>query len=172
MALSIFIFRDIKVRTWKMVSQQYRAWSDCTDVQAGQTDLYWWQRLITFRRKMVNILAQLSTICSWRAISSATIMSTIVDNFLEQYLSLNYKADENLQGCSLLQAFKKLLKNSILCRTLVAMAAKMKKIKNCHVRNFSALSLDIWCVASCVVDLYQDCTNYNSSVKICYYWVD
>ena len=25
--LSIFIFRDIKMITWKLVSQQYRAWS-------------------------------------------------------------------------------------------------------------------------------------------------
>ena len=31
----------------KLVSQQYRAWSDCTDVQAGLA-LYWWQRLFTF----------------------------------------------------------------------------------------------------------------------------
>ena len=31
----------------KLVSQQYRAWSDCTDVQAGLAQ-YWWQRLITF----------------------------------------------------------------------------------------------------------------------------
>ena len=30
-----------------MVSQQYKAWSDCTDVQADLA-LYWWQRLITF----------------------------------------------------------------------------------------------------------------------------
>ena len=29
----------------KLVSQQYRAWSDCTDVLAG-LDLYWWQRLL------------------------------------------------------------------------------------------------------------------------------
>ena len=37
-------------------SQQYRAWSGCTDVLAGLV-LYWWQRLITFgsRRKRVNI---------------------------------------------------------------------------------------------------------------------
>jgi hypothetical protein len=28
----------------KFVSQQYRALSDCTDMQAGLT-LYWWQRL-------------------------------------------------------------------------------------------------------------------------------
>ena len=31
----------------KMVSQQYRAWLDCTDVQAGLA-LYWWESLITF----------------------------------------------------------------------------------------------------------------------------
>ena len=29
------------------ISQQYRAWSDCTEVQAGLA-LYWWQRLLTF----------------------------------------------------------------------------------------------------------------------------
>ena len=41
-------FRDIKIlRIWKLVSQQHRAWSDCTDVKAGP-DPYWWQRLITY----------------------------------------------------------------------------------------------------------------------------
>ena len=35
LALSIIIFRDIKMKTWRLVSQQCRAWSDCTDVQAG-----------------------------------------------------------------------------------------------------------------------------------------
>ena len=30
--------------TINVASQKYRAWSDCTDVQAGQA-LYWWQRL-------------------------------------------------------------------------------------------------------------------------------
>ena len=44
--LSIIIFRDIKIKT-KLDSQQYRAWSDCTDVQAGLA-LYWSQRLFTF----------------------------------------------------------------------------------------------------------------------------
>ena len=39
-----------------MVSQQYRALSNCTDVQAGLA-LYWWQKLITFGvgRIRVNI---------------------------------------------------------------------------------------------------------------------
>ena len=42
LALSIIIFRDIKMRT-------YRAWPNCTYVHAGLA-LYWWQRLpvITF----------------------------------------------------------------------------------------------------------------------------
>ena len=31
---------------WKLVSQQYRAWSDCTEVQVG-LELYLWQRQIT-----------------------------------------------------------------------------------------------------------------------------
>ena len=44
---SVFIFRDIKVRTWKLVSQQYRAWSNCTDVQSGLA-VYWWHMLSTF----------------------------------------------------------------------------------------------------------------------------
>ena len=30
--LSIIIFRNIKMKTWKLVSQQYRAWPDYTDV--------------------------------------------------------------------------------------------------------------------------------------------
>ena len=42
--LSIIIFRDIKMKT---SSLQYRAWSDCTNVQAGLA-LYMWQKLITF----------------------------------------------------------------------------------------------------------------------------
>ena len=31
----------------KLASQQYRPWSDCTDVQPGLA-LYWWQKLIIF----------------------------------------------------------------------------------------------------------------------------
>ena len=37
-----------------MVSQQYRVWSDCTDVQAGLA-LYWWQRLITFGVSRIRV---------------------------------------------------------------------------------------------------------------------
>ena len=51
--LSIIILRDIKVRTWKLVSQQYRAWSDCMDLQAGLA-LYW-QRLITFGSGRIRV---------------------------------------------------------------------------------------------------------------------
>ena len=35
------------MRTWKLVSQQYRAWLDCMDMQADLA-VYWWQRPITF----------------------------------------------------------------------------------------------------------------------------
>ena len=47
-------FRDIKMRTEKFVSQQYRGWLDCTDVQAGLT-LYWWHRLITFGCSRIRV---------------------------------------------------------------------------------------------------------------------
>ena len=40
-------FKGYQDESLKMVSQQYRARSDCTDVQAGLA-LYCWQRLITF----------------------------------------------------------------------------------------------------------------------------
>jgi hypothetical protein len=36
-------FGENKVKIFKLVSQQYRAWSDCTNVQADLA-LYWWQR--------------------------------------------------------------------------------------------------------------------------------
>ena len=44
---SIFGTAQYQFRDIKMVSQQYRAWSDCMDVKASLA-LYWWQRLITF----------------------------------------------------------------------------------------------------------------------------
>ena len=40
--------------TLKLGSQQYRAWSDSTDMQAGLT-LYWWQRLITSGSSRVRV---------------------------------------------------------------------------------------------------------------------
>ena len=57
LALSNIIFRDIKMKTLKLVklvSQQYRAWSDCMDVQDGLA-LYWWQRLITFSSGRIRV---------------------------------------------------------------------------------------------------------------------
>ena len=42
LALSIFIYGFIKIRTWS-----WSAWLDCMDVQADQA-VYRWQRLITF----------------------------------------------------------------------------------------------------------------------------
>ena len=38
----------------KLVSQQYRAWTDCTDVQAGLA-LYWWQTLIIFSPSRIRV---------------------------------------------------------------------------------------------------------------------
>ena len=54
LALSIIIFRDIKMRVLPLVSQQYRAWLDCTDVQAGLA-LCWWQRLILFGSSRITV---------------------------------------------------------------------------------------------------------------------
>ena len=50
--LPSIIFRDIKMRTW--VSQQYKAWLDCTDVQACLA-LYWLQRLTTFGSSRIRV---------------------------------------------------------------------------------------------------------------------
>ena len=36
-------FKGYQDGNLKSVSQQYRAWSECTDVQSGLA-LYWWQR--------------------------------------------------------------------------------------------------------------------------------
>ena len=37
-----------------LVGQQFRVWSDCTDVQAELT-LNWWQRLITFGSSKIRV---------------------------------------------------------------------------------------------------------------------
>ena len=37
-----------------LVSHQYRAWSDITDVQTGLA-LYWWHRLITFGSNRIRV---------------------------------------------------------------------------------------------------------------------
>ena len=38
----------------KLDRQQYKAWSDCMDVQAGMA-LYWWQMLITFGSSRIRV---------------------------------------------------------------------------------------------------------------------
>ena len=65
--LSIIIFREIKKRTWScsIVSQQYRAWSDCTDMQDGLT-LYWWQRLITSSASLKSLQHISISLKVWR----------------------------------------------------------------------------------------------------------
>ena len=47
-------FMDIKIRTHRLVSHQYRVWSDCTYAQAGLA-LYWWQMLITFGSGRIRV---------------------------------------------------------------------------------------------------------------------
>ena len=49
--LSFWGYQD---ENFQLVSQQYRAWSDCTDVQSGLA-LYWWQRLITFGVSRIRV---------------------------------------------------------------------------------------------------------------------
>jgi hypothetical protein len=44
--LSIINLGNVKMKILKLVRQQYRAWSNYTDVLPGLA-LYWWQRLIT-----------------------------------------------------------------------------------------------------------------------------
>ena len=42
------------IKMWKLVSQQYRAWSDCMDVQTDLT-LHWWQGLTTCGSSRVRV---------------------------------------------------------------------------------------------------------------------
>ena len=53
MELSIIIL-GILDKNLKLVSQQYRVWSDCTELQAGLT-LYWLQRLIIFSDSRIRV---------------------------------------------------------------------------------------------------------------------
>ena len=69
LALSIII---LGISWWKLEVGQpkYRAWSDCTEVQAGLA-LYWWQRLITFGvgRIRVNLFTWLHPSKSYNVIN-------------------------------------------------------------------------------------------------------
>ena len=51
-----FSFEGYQGESLKLVSQQNRAWSDCTDVQAGLA-LFWWPRLITFGFSRIRVTA-------------------------------------------------------------------------------------------------------------------
>ena len=46
-------FKRYQDEIFKMVSQQYRAWSDCPDMLAGLA-IYFWQRLITLGSSRVR----------------------------------------------------------------------------------------------------------------------
>ena len=81
------------MRTWKLVSQQYRAWSDCTDVQAGLA-LYWWQRLITFgfNRIRVNVYHVIILILEYMRFKNRdNIIRVMLSGKLEvHYIVVNY----------------------------------------------------------------------------------
>ena len=47
-------FQGYQDKNLKLVSQQYRTWSDSTDLQTGLA-LYWWQRLISFSSRRVRV---------------------------------------------------------------------------------------------------------------------
>ena len=56
-----YVFGTIHYQFWgyqdenfKIGSQQYRDWSDCTDVEAGLA-LYWWQKLMTMGSSRVSV---------------------------------------------------------------------------------------------------------------------
>ena len=70
LALFNIFFRDIKMRIQKLIRQQYnRAWSDCTDVQAGLALQYWWQRLICWflcLTDTVKVIWRISCFHWWR----------------------------------------------------------------------------------------------------------
>ena len=60
--LSFKGYQDVNL---KLVSQQNRAWSDCTDVQTGLA-LYRWQRLITFDSSRIRV----NVTVHWQAVIS------------------------------------------------------------------------------------------------------
>ena len=52
-------FQRCQDENLQLVSQQYRAWSDCTDVQAGLA-LYWWQTSLFLKKnKHTKILKEI-----------------------------------------------------------------------------------------------------------------
>ena len=62
----------------KLVSRQYRARSDCTDVQVGLA-LYWWQSLITFGvgKIRVNLTQSCFYEIYFRSINSACAVTSV-----------------------------------------------------------------------------------------------
>ena len=69
----------------KIVSQQYRAWSDCTDVQSCLA-LYWWQRLNTFGVGRIRVKGEyvFQVRCQNEGGYLTAINSEAEENFLKQ----------------------------------------------------------------------------------------
>ena len=76
-------FKGYPDENLKLVSQQYRAWSDCMDVQTGLA-LYWWQKLITFivGRIMVKILMLMVILIKKKKMMMMMVMMMIMINML------------------------------------------------------------------------------------------
>ena len=55
-----------------LVSQQYRAWSDCTVVLVGLA-LRWWQRLITFGSSRIRINMRRNTMHWWSTMMGPSV---------------------------------------------------------------------------------------------------
>ena len=94
---SIIIFRDIKMRTCnKLVSQLCRAWSDCSEVQAGLA-LYWRQRLITFGSSRIRV----KWTCPPFILFGNCPLYNVGDNQDEnlQFATQQYRVVVRLHGC-------------------------------------------------------------------------
>ena len=55
--LTIIIFKDIRMKTWKLICQQYKTWSECMDTQAGLA-LYLWQWFIISSSNRVRVKSE------------------------------------------------------------------------------------------------------------------
>ena len=96
-------FQGHQDKNLNLVSQQYRTWSDCTDVQSGLA-LYWWQRLITFgvgriRVKVSSFLFNYHMIPNVKAIKTDLKVSQKIIRRLEM----------NMAQCLTVQSKKKFL---------------------------------------------------------------
>ena len=70
-----------QMRIWKLVSQQNRAWSDCTNGRLAWL-LYWWQRLITIVSSSIKVNTLSYPTSSLNSCSSLCIISIPYSSFM------------------------------------------------------------------------------------------